>query len=110
MTKEPTPTRYLTIDFAKELLSYWEEDISPIRNCWCWTTLTKEYPHLKTKAEEYFDKHKHGLAAYCMVSYCQSKREWAEAIIEETKDEEAAQLMIDYCGSEIDRFLFFKKD
>ena len=50
--KLPKILKGLTIGFAREWLSYFNEDVSIIKDDWCWEELKKHYSHRK---QDWFD-------------------------------------------------------
>ena len=95
-----------TIVFARQLIAYLGGDAGKIEDDWCWHTFAINYPELKGKAEQYFAEATTGdpsLAAYMMVEYGGSERDWAEGIIERATTGNpawAARLMVECGGSE----------
>jgi hypothetical protein len=90
----------MIVDEARSLLEIWGEDISPVEYDWCWEDFAKQYPHIRHRAETYFEAKLDGAAAFKMVQFFGSSQAWAEKVIEASDDCTAAQLMIKHCGSD----------
>ena len=86
--KEPICPEVFTTAFARELIEFLGGDSSKIEDSDCWRSLGKKYKHLRGKVEEYFENAEIGdpsYAAYYMVYFCGSSREWAEGIKRKTE-------------------------
>ena len=103
--KRPTCVEFFDARFGRILVKYFGGDPSPIQDDWCWPEFAEAYPHLREKAEKYFETTRTGdpaQAACSMVDDCGSSREWAEGVIERAKTGNpawAAYYMARYCGS-----------
>ena len=103
--KRPACVSIFYATFGRRLVRYLGGDPFPIEDSWCWKEFAEAYPHLRKKAEKYFETTRTGdpaWAAYCMADECGSSREWAEGVIERAKIgnfAHAAYCMTRYCGS-----------
>ena len=96
----------LDTEFGRLLIKHLGGDPSPIKWNWCWREFAEDYPHLREKAEKYFETTRTGdpaRAAYNMAHYYGSSREWAEGVIERAKTGNpvwaAYHMVLDYGSS-----------
>jgi len=103
--KRPKCVRTFDADFGRLLIKHLGGDPFSIEDDWCWKEFAEAYPHLREKAEKYFETTRTGdpaEAAYSMAFYDISTREWAEGVIERAKTGDpakAAHGMVGCCGS-----------
>ena len=86
--RRPTCVQNFDARFGRLLIKYLGGDPSPIKNYWCWREFAQTFPHLRKRAEKYFETAKTGdpaLAAYHMACDGGSSREWAEGVIERAR-------------------------
>ena len=93
------------LEFARQIVTHLGGDASLIADGDCWSSLGKKYAALLPAFENCIASAKTGdpaLAAYRMVHYCGSAKEWAEKVIAAAKTGNpalAAYLMVHYGGS-----------
>ena len=83
--KRPTCPNRFNVGFGRKLVRFLGGDASKIHDNWCWREFFEAFPDLKHKTEKFFKTARTGdpaFAAYCMVQYCGSSREWGEKVIE----------------------------